>query len=77
MKLLPLFLESSNELLALLLWHVHLLTVSLILLLDLHLTNKVVLVLDLSLDLGHVLWHLSVVLFLQVVLVLACWQFWG
>jgi len=76
-ELLPLLLQGSNKLLALLLWHKHLLTISLILLLDLHLTDKVVLVLNLSLDLAHILWHFSVVLLLQKVLILACWQFWS
>ena len=75
-KFLPLLLQSGDELLAFLLWHQHLLTISLVLFLDLHLADKVIFVLDLTLDLGHILWYLSVGLLLEVVLVLAGWQFW-
>lgn len=72
---LPLFLESCNQLLAFFLRHQHLLLVSLVLLLNLHLSNEVVLVFDLGLDFGNVLWHFSVGLLLEVVFVLLGWQF--
>lgn len=72
---LPLLLQSSDELLSLLLGHEELLAVSLILLLDLHFANKVVLVLNLILDLCHVGRGLSVVSLLQEVLVLAHGEF--
>ena len=72
---LPLFLESCNQLLAFLLRHQHLLLVSLVLLLNLHLSHEVVLVFDLGLDFGNVLGHFSVRLLLKVVFVLLCWQF--
>ena len=72
---LPLFLESCNQLLAFLLRHQHLLLVSLVLLLNLHLSHEVVLVFDLGLDFGNVLGHFSVGLLLKVVFVLLCWQF--
>lgn len=75
-KFLPLLLQSGDELLAFLLWHQHLLTISLVLFLDLHLADKVIFVLDLTLDLSHILWYLSVGLLLEEVLVLAGWQFW-
>lgn len=74
-ELLPLLLEGGDELGTLLLGHEHALAVSLSLLLDLHVTNKSVLILDLLLDLGDVLGNLTVGLLLKEVLVLACRQF--
>ena len=76
-QLVPLLLEGSDQFLSLLLRHQHSLTISLVLLFDLHLTNEVVLILDLSLELGDVLGHLAVGLLLKEVLVLACRQFWS
>ena len=73
----PLLLEGSDELLALILWHQHALTVSLILLLDLHLANKIVLVLNFCFDLCHVLGDFAVCLLLQEVLLTLCWQLGG
>lgn len=72
----PLLLKGSDQLLTLLLWHKHLLTISIILFLDLHLAHEVVLILNLHLNLGHILWHLPVCLLLQEVPVLVGWQFW-
>ena len=71
---LPLLLKGSDQLLALVLRHQELLAVTLVLLLDLHLTNQVVLVLDLVLDLGQVLGNGAVVLLLEEVLVLLSGQ---
>ncbi len=76
-ELLPLLLKSCDQLLTLLLGHEHALAVSLRLLLDLHVTNKGVLILDLLLDLGDVLGDLTVGFLLEEVLVLACRQFRG
>ena len=72
---LPLFLESSNELLAFLFRHQHLLLVSLVLLLNLHFSHEVVLVFDLGLDFGNVLGHFPVRFLLEEVFVLLGWQF--
>ena len=44
---------------------------------NLHFSDELVLILDLSFNLLEVFWHLSVVLFLQVIFVGACWQFRG
>ena len=74
-QLLPLLLQSCDELQTLLLGHEHALTIFLRLFLDLHLTNKGVLVIDLLFDLGDVLGDLAVILLLKEVLVLACRQF--
>jgi len=65
---LPLLLESGNELLALVLVHKLSLLITLILLLDLHLTNEVVLILNFLFDLGDILGHLAEGLFLKHVL---------
>jgi hypothetical protein len=67
---LPLLFQGSDQLLALVFRHQELLAVTLVLLLDLHLTDQVVLVLDLVLDLGQVFGNGAVVLLLEVVLVL-------
>lgn len=65
---LPLLLESGDQLLALLLGHQHTLAVSLVLLLNLHLTNEVVLVLDFLFDLSDILGHSAVGLLLKHVI---------
>ena len=76
MQNLPLLLKSSNELLTLLFRHQHLLTISLILFFYLHLTDKVVFVFDLSLDLGEIIWYLTIGFLFEVVFILVCSQFW-
>lgn len=75
--LLPFLLKGSDKFLTLLLGHEHSLLVSSVLLLDLHLTDEVVLILDLLLDLGDVLGDSAVGLLLEHVLLLARWQFWS
>ena len=75
MNNLPLFLKSSDQLTTLFLRHEELSSVLLSLLFDLHLTNKVVLVLNLVLDVGEVFRGLAVGLFLKEVLVLVSGQF--
>ena len=70
----PLLLQGSDELLALIFGHQHLLLVACVLLLNLHLLDKVVLVLDFVLDLGDVLGDLSEIFLLQHVLVLLGWK---
>jgi len=62
---LPLLFESGDEFLAFLLWHEHLLLVTLVLFLNLHLSDKVVFVLDFGLNLGYVLGDLAVSLLLE------------
>jgi len=71
---LPLLLQSSNQLLTLVIWHQEFLAVTLGLLLNLHFTHEVVLVLNLVLNLGQVLGDGAVVLLLQVVFVFLLWQ---
>ena len=63
----PLLLKGSDELLALIFRHQHLLFISLVLLLNLHLSHEVVLVFNLCLDFGNVLWNLSISFLLQEV----------
>ena len=72
---LPLFLKSSDQLTTLFLRHEELSSVLLSLLFDLHLTNKVVLVLNLVLDVGEVFRGLAVGLLLKEVFVLVSGQF--
>lgn len=67
----PLLLQSGDQVLSLLLGHEHLLAVTIVLLLNLHLAHKVVLILDLVLNLGQVLGSSSVVSLLEEVLILA------
>jgi len=74
---IPFLLESCDQLLTLLFWHQHSLLVSLILLFDLHLTNEVVLVIDLLLNLCNVLGHFTVGFLFKHVLLLASRQFWS
>lgn len=74
-KHLPFLLQGSDKLLTLLLWHQHALTVSLVLLFDLHLTNKVVLVFNLLLDLSHVLRNSAISFLLEKVLLFGSRQF--
>lgn len=71
---LPLLLECGDELLAFVIGHEELLLVAVVLLLDLHLADHLVLILDLSLDLLDVLRHLAEVLLLEVVLVGVGWE---
>jgi len=52
------------------------LLVTLVLLLDLHFADQVVLVLDFVLDFGQVPWGLAVVLLLKHVLLLGGREFW-
>lgn len=59
-QLLPLALKRCDQLLAFLLGHKHLLTVTLCLFLNLHLLHKVVFVLDLVFDFGQVARSLAV-----------------
>ena len=85
---LPLLLEGSDQLLTLVLGHQELLAILLVsrdklllekilvLLLDLHFANEIVLVLDLILYLGQVLGHGAIILFLKVVLLGVLGQLW-
>jgi len=73
---LPFSLQGRDQLLALFLWHEHLLLVTFVLLLNLHLANQVVLVLDFVLDFGQVPWGLAVGVLLEHVLLLAGREFW-
>lgn len=75
MQYLPLLLKGCNEFLALIFGHEELPAVFLSLLLDLHLSHKVVLVFDLVFDVLEVLRGLAVVLLLQHILVLVAGQF--
>ena len=77
MEAFPLLLKGSDEFLALIFRHQHLLFISLVLLLNLHLSHEVVLVFDLSLDFGNVLWNLSISLLLQEVFFFGSRQFWS
>ena len=74
---LPLLLEGGNQFLLLLFVHEELLPIEISFLLDLHFSHKLVLVLDLSLNFLEELWHLTVVLLFQVILVCAHWQLGG
>ena len=74
---LPLLLQGGDEFLALILRHQLPLLVKGGLLLDLHLTHKIVLVFNLLLDLGHVFGHLAVVFLLQHILLLGGGKFRG
>ena len=74
---LPLFLQGGNQFLALILRHQLPLLIKGSLLLDLHLTHKIVLVFNLLLDLGHVFGHLAVVFLLQHILLLGGGKFWS
>jgi hypothetical protein len=74
---LPFLLQSSDQLLTLLLRHEHSLAISLVLLLDLHLANQVVLVINLLLDLSDILGDLAICSLLEHVLLLACRKFWS
>ena len=76
-QLLPLALERGNKFLALMVGHQSLLALLLVLLLNLHLLDQVVLVLNLVLDLLQVVWRLAVCLLLQVVVLLRCGQLRG
>ena len=67
----PLLLQSTNKLLTLSIWHQELLAVTLVLLLNLHFSDKIVLVLNLILDFCQVLGDGTVVLLLEEVFVLA------
>lgn len=71
---LPLLLEGGDELILLLVGHEELLTVSFVLFLNLNLSDKVVLVINLLFDLGHVVGGLSEVLLLEVVQLLVLGQ---
>jgi membrane protein YdbS with pleckstrin-like domain len=73
---LPLLLEGSDQLLALVLGHQELLAVLLVLLLDLHFANEIVLILNLILYLGQVLGHGAIILFLKIVLLGVLGQLW-
>lgn len=73
---LPLLLEGSDQFLTLVLGHQELLAILLVLLLDLHFANEIVLVLDLILYLGQVLGHGAIILFLKVVLLGVLGQLW-
>ena len=72
---LPFLLQSLDQLLTLLFGHQHFLAVEVVLLLNLHLAYEIVLVLDLLLDLGHVLRDSAVGLLLEHVLFLASREF--
>ena len=71
-KDLPLLLQSGDELLLLFIGHQELLAVALVLLLNLHLTDKVVFIINLVLDFVYVLRDLSIVFLLQVILIVVC-----
>jgi len=71
-KDLPLLFQSSDELVLLFIGHQELLAVALVLLLNLHLTDKVVFIINLVLDFVYVLWDRSIVFLLQVILVVVC-----
>jgi hypothetical protein len=68
---LPLLLEGGNQFSLLLFVHQELLSIEVGLFFNLHFSDELVLILDLSLNLLEVFWDLSVVLFLQVILVSA------
>jgi hypothetical protein len=72
---LPFLLQGTDQLLTLLFGHQHSLAVEVVLLIDLHLAYKVVLVLDLLLDLGHVLRDFTVGPLLEHVLFRASREF--
>ena len=74
---LPFLLKGGDELLALLFGHELPLLVHGSLLLNLHLSNQIILVLDLLLELRHVLGNLAISLLLQEVLLLGRGQFRG
>ena len=74
---LPFLLKGSDKLLTLLLRHQHSLAISLVLLLDLHLANQIVLILNLRLDLCNILGYSTISFLLQHVLFLSCRQFWS
>ena len=74
---LPLLFEGRDELLSLLVVHEEFLSVLFVLLLNLHFSNKPVLVIDFALDLLQILWHLSEILFLEVVFIFVFWKSWG
>jgi len=74
---LPLLLEGSDQLLALVLGHQELLAILLVLLLDLHFAYEVILVLNLILYLGQVLGHGAIILFLEVVFLSVLGQLWS
>jgi len=65
---LPLLLEGSDEFLSLFIRHDLALTVSFILLLDLHFANEVVLILNFHFDLSDIFGHFAVGLLLKHVL---------
>lgn len=69
-QLLVLLLKGGDQLLTFLFGHQHALAILLVLLLNLHLTNKVVFVFDLLLDFSDVLGHPTVGLLLEHVLLL-------
>lgn len=69
---LPLLLKGGDELLALLFTHELPLLIAVVLLLDLHLTNEVVLILDFLFDLSDILGHSAVGLLLKHVLLPWC-----
>jgi len=71
----PLLLESGNKFITLVVWHQELLAVTFVLFFNLHLTNEVVLVLDLVLNLGQVFRDGTVALLLKVVFILLGGQF--
>jgi hypothetical protein len=73
----PLLLQSSDELLAFILRHEELCTISLVLFLDLHFADQVILVLDFVLDLGHVIGDSAVALLLEIVLLGVLGKFGG
>lgn len=67
---LPFSLQSGDQLLTLFLWHEHLLLVPLVLLLNLHLADEVIFVLDFILDFCQVAWGPAVGILLEHVLLL-------
>lgn len=65
---LPFLFECCNELLSLRVWHDLLLSVSFVFFVKLHLTDELILIINLTLDLLEVVWNFSISLLLKIVL---------
>ena len=73
----PLLFQGGDKILSLFLTHKELLLIPIIILLNLHFSDQLVLILDFLLDFLHVLGNLAVGSLLQVVLVLVASEFGG
>ena len=74
---LPLLLEGGDELLLLLVVHEELLSIHISLILDLHLTHKLIFVFDFLLNSLEVSWDLSEIFLLQEIPLVVTWQLWS